>query len=357
MADLGQTNDPKALIPGDSGSIAHTESALREYGDFLHIAGEGLSRINTSDGWSGEAADAFHKVFHGQPGKWLQAGDAFHDAAGALGSYASTLDWAQGEAADALRLWSAGEANQQAARDKLANARNQLAGAAGTAAAIIGKARDLAPPKPGFWSQLGDDIGDFFSDAGDFAKDLGETVVSDLASVGNAMVHDPGSVAEMAGGLALTTLGVGGEVLGVALDATGVGAVIGVPANVVSAGAIATGVGLMGMGASNIAEDAAGPDRVNMNSDSGGGGGGGGGVPRSYKSNEGAIGQELGYSRKDIKLAIHAVKNKPGWRGIGGNKNPDVVVDTSTGEVYPKLPDGSPADDSIGNVFDYLPEE
>lgn len=65
----------------------------------------------------------------------------------------------------------------------------------------------------------------------------------------------------------------------------------------------------------------------------------------------------MGYTPRQVNDAIHAVKGQGGWRGLGGNKNPDVVVDTSTGEVYPKLPDGAPSDDSIGNVFDYLPEE
>jgi hypothetical protein len=87
------------------------------------------------------------------------------------------------------------------------------------------------------------------------------------------MLHDPGSVAEVAGGLALATLGAGGEVGGVALDVTGIGAAVGVPVNVVSAGAIAGGVGLAGAGLSTILNDAAGPDRVTMNSEGGSGGG------------------------------------------------------------------------------------
>ncbi|MCX4747342.1 hypothetical protein OG455_17745 [Kitasatospora sp. NBC_01287] len=356
MTELGNTSDPKALIPGDPDSVHHTESALRAYGDLLHIAGAGLQRIDTSDGWSGDAADAFRKVFHGQPGKWLQAGDAFHDAAAALDAYTTVLGWAQGQAADAINLWNSGAASQQAARDKLDSARNQLVSAARTAAAIVGKARDLAPPKPGFWSQVGDDIGGFFSGAGHFAEQVGETALTDLASVGNAIVHDPGSVAETGLGLGLAALGAGGEVGGFALDATGIGLVIGVPTNVVSAGAIATGLGMAGLGMTHIANDAAGPDRVNMNSD-GSGGSSESAAPRSYQSNPGSIGQDLGYSRRQVNDAIHAVKGQGGWRGIGGNKNPDVVVDTSTGEVYPKLPDGSPADDSIGNIFDYLPEE
>jgi hypothetical protein len=155
----------------------------------------------------------------------------------------------------------------------LDSARDQLDSAGRTAAAVVGKARDLAPEKPGFWSDLSDGLGSFFSGVAHVAKEVGETVLTDLASVGNAMVHDPGSVLEVAGGLGLATLGVGGEVGGVVLDATGIGAVVGVPAAAVSATAIAGGLGMAGLGLSNIVHDAAGPDRVNMNSDGGGGGG------------------------------------------------------------------------------------
>jgi len=51
------------------------------------------------------------------------------------------------------------------------------------------------------------------------------------------------------------------------------------------------------------------------------------------------------------------VKNQPGWRDYGGVRNPDVAVDTSTGEVYPKQPGGGISEDSIGNIYDYLPDE
>lgn len=102
MTALGQINDATALIPGDIASISHTHAALQAYGDLLHLAGEGLKRIDTSDGWSGDAAEAFRTVFHGQPSKWLRAGDAFHEAAKALDSYMATLSWAQGRAVDAI---------------------------------------------------------------------------------------------------------------------------------------------------------------------------------------------------------------------------------------------------------------
>jgi hypothetical protein len=67
------------------------------------------------------------------------------------------------------------------------------------------------------------------------------------------------------------------------------------------------------------------------------------------------IAKSTGYSTKQIKDAIHAVKNKGMPRG-GARRNPDVVVDMDSGEVYVELPDGSPSEDSIGNIFDHLPE-
>jgi hypothetical protein len=62
------------------------------------------------------------------------------------------------------------------------------------------------------------------------------------------MVHHPGDVAAAAAGAGLMVLGAGGEAGGLVLDATGVGAIIGVPANVVSAGAIAAGGGMIAAG-------------------------------------------------------------------------------------------------------------
>jgi hypothetical protein len=62
----------------------------------------------------------------------------------------------------------------------------------------------------------------------------------------------------------------------------------------------------------------------------------------------GKIASDLGWTEEQVRDAIHKVKNN--LRG-GPVKNPDVVVDTSTGEVYPKNPDGTHGD-SIGNIHD-----
>ena len=74
-------------------------------------------------------------------------------------------------------------------------------------------------------------------------------------------------------------------------------------------------------------------------------------IPAGYTDRIGKIASELGRTEKEIRDAIHKAKrNLP--KG-GPVKNPDVVIDPKTGEVYPKAPDGS-IGDSIGNIFDYL---
>ncbi|MEV6971900.1 putative T7SS-secreted protein [Kitasatospora sp. NPDC093806] len=390
--DLGQATDPKELIPGNIESIASTVAWLKSYGDTLHSTGEGLRRIDTVDGWSGKAGDAFRQAFHGEPQKWLEAGDSFHDASTALAAYQSVLAWAQGQAADAIRQWregqtatgrarsehqdaernaghelpfsDPGEATRAAARQTLSTARNQVKNAGDTAANKIAKARDKAPEEPGWL----DKVGDFFSDAGDFLLDVGKTAVEDLASVGNAMIHDPGAVLEIAGGLGLATLGAGGEVLGVGLDLTGAGAVVGVPVNILSAGLIATGAGMAGLGASQIAQDAMGPDRVHMEGN--GGGGQGAGEIRTQPSrtpdpnatpngpttkvnpdespeNRLALQRENESAQILAKQGYHVEQNP----SVPGRKNPDYRIE---GEIFDCV---SPSSRSARNIGSRIEEK
>jgi len=314
-AELGQTSDPTALIPGDPDAVHNAEWSMTIYGDMLHEAGAGLQRIDTTQGWRGEASDRFRKVFHGQPYRWLKAGDAFHTAAKALDSYAATLTWAQRQAADAVNLWNQGraatgqawaqhaqavqqaqqeaaastvagipttapdipfvdpgEAKRQAACSILDRARSQLRSAGDTATGVVGKARDQAPKKPGFWSH----VGHFFGGLGHDLEDTGAHVVNGLASFGNAAVHHPGGLLAAAGGIGLTAVSAAGEGVGTVLDATGVGAVAGVPLNAVSAAGMAAGVGITSAAMANMVGHAADDDHVSpMNTgdsaDSGGG--------------------------------------------------------------------------------------
>ena len=76
-----------------------------------------------------------------------------------------------------------------------------------------------------------------------------------------------------------------------------------------------------------------------------------------FEAKSNRIAKKTGYTARQIDDAIHAVKNQRAWRGIGVSRNPDVTIHPPAGEVYPQLPDSGPADDSIGNIFDHLPDE
>lgn len=280
MPELGETVDPRALVPGDPETARATARSMIAYAGDLHEAGDGLARISTPEGWTGEAADAFRGRFALQPPMWQDAGDAFTTASRALDIYAETLDWAQRQATEAVRVFGEaqavsqqaasvpvpaeaapldpGEAGRTRARDHLDRARGEVAAAGDEAARALDEAAALAPEARSFW----DDVGDVLGDIGDAAVDVGREVVNGVASVGNAALHHPADVAAMLGGAGLMALGGAGEVGGLALDATGVGAPAGISLNVASAGLIVTGAGLAGAGAISVAMNAGGDDHV-----------------------------------------------------------------------------------------------
>lgn len=65
----------------------------------------------------------------------------------------------------------------------------------------------------------------------------------------------------------------------------------------------------------------------------------------------GTIANKTNRTVREIKDAIHRVKES--MPRSGSRRNPDVLVDPKSGEVYPKMPSGRPGD-SIGNIFEHL---
>ena len=305
MAELGGTTNPKELVPGSPEALETTAQYLHAYGDTLVQAGEGLKRIDTEAGWRGKAGDAFRERFDGEPKRWIEAGENFRDAAKALREYIVVLRSAQQKAKTAIDQYARGqqatenakrqheqqvreaqasgnptevpfndpgEADRKAAQRLLGSARASVETAGNTAAGKVRKATEAAPEEPGFWSE----VGDFLGDVGEALVEGGAEVINAIVSYGNAMVEHPEDAATLLGGLLLAGVSLGGEGLGVVLDATGVGAVAGVPLNAVSAAGVTAGVGIAGVGATNLAQHAANDSRVEplkMNSQSSGSGG------------------------------------------------------------------------------------
>ena len=115
MAELGETRDPVALIPGKPEAIEENARVLQARAAEAGDAADGLKAIDTG-ARQGPAASAFHDKFSYEPGKWYAAADSLQAASGALNDHASTLRWAQAQAAEAISLWNQGQAATQQAK-------------------------------------------------------------------------------------------------------------------------------------------------------------------------------------------------------------------------------------------------
>ncbi|MFE6688458.1 putative T7SS-secreted protein [Streptomyces sp. NPDC057743] len=122
-AELGETTDPKQLIPGDAGTLEEVAGALRKHSGKFEDVGNRLGAVRIP-GWSGKASNEFWDSFSGEKKQWLYASDAMSDAAAAVSKYATALTTAQQQAAEAIELWAAGA--EAPAQTTLQNARQYL---------------------------------------------------------------------------------------------------------------------------------------------------------------------------------------------------------------------------------------
>ncbi|MGC5255376.1 HNH endonuclease [Gordonia sp. DT218] len=242
MAELGETSDPKELIPGDAAAIDENALAIGGRGNSMALAGTSLQGINTGDYWDGSGAEAFREVFKQEPVKWLTAADAFINTGNTLGQYAGVVRWAQGQAqgaidkyneaqrateqaiadynaavtsANATNTANAADGNpvrvtvppfhdpgiegREAAEAMLAHARQQLKEAGDTAAGNVRSQQAHAPKGPhkrsGIWDyikEVGGGIGDWGTGSWGALKSLFTTnPVDSVKGIWNAVSQDP----------------------------------------------------------------------------------------------------------------------------------------------------------------------
>ncbi|MFC7257746.1 hypothetical protein [Streptomyces lutosisoli] len=312
---LGEDGDP---VPGDPDAIALLGQSLRDTADDIWREAGDVEALCTVESWKSKAADTFRDTAQDTLKPLRKAYHRYDKAASAMGTrvrqdsvsdWASALEHAQQLADKALKAAQTAHGDHESAvksiKDlpphtpdddpelvRLKKKRDQAAGALRDAKSALQHAKDVcdaaaqkaakiihrAITHDGMhdsgWDKFGNAVDSVVSGAEDVLKEVGETLVSDLASIGKAMVDDLGSTMAVLGGLGLAVAGVGEEAGGILLDATGIGAALGIPINVAAAAQIATGLSIAGVGAANIMNDAAGPDRVDMTSDGSGGGGG-----------------------------------------------------------------------------------
>ncbi|MFE2475279.1 putative T7SS-secreted protein [Streptomyces sp. NPDC059389] len=199
--ELGQTEDPKKLVYGSVSKIRAQVSHLNDFKASFEQVGNGLKGIGEPDGLKGKSAEAFRKAVAKEPPRWFEAAEAFGKAAEAMGRFAETVEWAQGQAKEALEDYNhakkvstdartahnkqvevykdavkadkaplpprpvdakdfkdPGEPLAAAAQDKLDSARKQRNEVAETTRTAVRTARDKAPKKPSYAEQLSDGL-------------------------------------------------------------------------------------------------------------------------------------------------------------------------------------------------------
>ncbi|RZS31243.1 hypothetical protein EV193_115122 [Herbihabitans rhizosphaerae] len=119
MAALGQTDDPKELIPGNPEAVANAADDLRKKADLLKGVGEDLGAVRIS-AWDGQASNGFWEKFTPEKGNWKLGHDSLDSAAKALDGHVSSLTWAQGQAREAIAKWDAGEQATKKAAEEFA---------------------------------------------------------------------------------------------------------------------------------------------------------------------------------------------------------------------------------------------
>ncbi|GAB2798140.1 putative T7SS-secreted protein [Streptomyces daliensis] len=200
-ARLGETEDPKKLIHGSVSTLRANASHLKDFQKAFEKVAAGLKGLD-SEHLRGKAADAFREKVAVEPKKWHKAADACEKAAKALDDFAGTVDWAQGQAREALAKYrkakaasdahaekvktyqdsvdyglkgdelpdkpadsDPGASGMQAAQALLDEARRQRDEAASTARTAVDAARDAAPPKPPDSMQLDSGLDGLKTDA------------------------------------------------------------------------------------------------------------------------------------------------------------------------------------------------
>ncbi|WP_255283753.1 WXG100 family type VII secretion target [Saccharomonospora azurea] len=114
MAELGQTTNPRELIPGDPEAIINDLRELVKNIEAIGATGDGLGNVDPGE-WTGDAATAFRDVFTAEPPKWFQAVDTANQGGQTVADYADTLVWAQGEAQRAIEMYTEAQAASRAA--------------------------------------------------------------------------------------------------------------------------------------------------------------------------------------------------------------------------------------------------
>jgi hypothetical protein len=164
---LGETKDPKKLIPGEVGHVRANVTELDDENSRITGMHQSFGGISTP-GWSGGLAlAAYETKREAELKKWSAFEDLLEAASSALATYAGALSTAQSRAQDAIDKWEEGERATDAAVTAYNDAVKRYNAASAAPSSPFGQPQ-LRPGPPGP-----------FHDPGQAMRDEAEQILED----------------------------------------------------------------------------------------------------------------------------------------------------------------------------------
>src|ERR1044072_3863260 len=148
MPELGETTDPRALIPGDPQALRSWAQGWREFGSAMDTAHQDVTGADPGP-WQGEARQASSGYLRTTTPNWTGGSDAYRGAADAVNRYADTLEWAHSATTTVVdnHQKATTPEDKAAAATELQRIRSQVGNAGDDAATALASANPK-PPAP-----------------------------------------------------------------------------------------------------------------------------------------------------------------------------------------------------------------
>ncbi|MCH1865405.1 putative T7SS-secreted protein [Nocardioides sp. CFH 31398] len=145
VKELGETEDPKEIVPGEPGQVRTAATTFTDEGERMTRIGVSLAGLSAPS-WEGGAAETFNAAFPDSIKPWSEIGGDAKSAGRALSDHAGVLGAAQAKAQQAIEKYKAGkeaQARALAEHNAAVDAYNANLGSTGT---LGGGGGHLAPP-------------------------------------------------------------------------------------------------------------------------------------------------------------------------------------------------------------------
>lgn len=147
VKQLGETEDPKELVPGEPSSVRSAGTAFTDEGEHMVRVGSTLGGVS-APAWEGGAADTFANAFPTSIKPWSEIGEFAKSAGKALDDHAGVLVSAQSKAQQAIDLYREGKQAQERALAEHNAAVDSYNASLGSTGTLGGGGGPASPPGP-----------------------------------------------------------------------------------------------------------------------------------------------------------------------------------------------------------------